>query len=361
MIHVTSDKITPLLQIAAKAGIPLELRGDPGSGKSSILRDFAASGAGGLLPLPLKVIDARPTQLEPPQLNGLDALDHENKRSTVYAPDWVPLEGDEIPEGYSGWLLIWEERPDADSDVQKALYKILMEREVADKRMHNKVIQMCAGNEVDTNCYAEEDSDAIKGRKIDIHLKSDLDAFMKICRRFNISSKITSYLQFRPANLNNYRALAAQATGQADGKFSSERGWFQVNQLIEKGGMDINDKSVMLPMVSGVVGTAIARDYCDFVEYYSLVPKIEDIVNFPDTLKVPTDPGIMYAMTGMIGEHADDTNIEQLMVFVNRMKISFAMVTVIEIVRHSPSLLESSPSLDKFIEKHSAIQERIAA
>jgi hypothetical protein len=330
----------------AKAGIVCELRGDPGVGKSSLIRQFADK-------FNLFYIDKRITQLEPPQLNGLEYLDHETKKTVTYLPDWIPLEGDPIPEGYDGWLINFEERPDGDECVKKALYQILLERTAMGNKLHSKVIMTSTGNMLDTNCYAEEDSDAIKTRKADIYIKSDLNAFLDHCYSNNICNQITSYLNFRPKNVNNYREMETGAD-----KYACERVWFAVDKFIAVNNLDLSDQSI-LPGIAGLMGEPTARDWMSFLSCYQYLPLNKDILADPENTPIPEDPGTRFAVTGNIAQYICEelkkpdvaTDLfEQMMIYIKRLPLSFQTVCMIDLTKRDYKLMDLQPATDWFRE-----------
>ena len=94
-----------------KAGLVPMLVGSPGCGKSQIIHQIAQF-------YNLKLIDLRLSQCDPCDLLGFPSIVG-NKAG--YKPmDTFPIEGDPIPEGYSGWLLFFDEFNAAPRSVQAA-------------------------------------------------------------------------------------------------------------------------------------------------------------------------------------------------------------------------------------------------
>lgn len=83
------------------------------SGKSDIAHGVAAT-------LNLKLIDIRLGQCDPTDLNGFPAKSADGKNSTYLPMDTFPLEGADIPTGFDGWLIMYDELPGASKAVQDA-------------------------------------------------------------------------------------------------------------------------------------------------------------------------------------------------------------------------------------------------
>ena len=87
------------------------LMSSPAMGKSSIYRQLAKT-------MNLKVIDVRPAHMDVVEFNGYPDLTGE---FATYKPlDIFPTENDELPDGYDGWLIFFDELPQAEPDVQGA-------------------------------------------------------------------------------------------------------------------------------------------------------------------------------------------------------------------------------------------------
>ena len=72
------------------------VKSSPGLGKSSIIRQIAQEHN-------LKVLDLRLGQCDPTDILGFPNI--KDGRSVYHPPKDIPIEGDEIPTGYNGWLL----------------------------------------------------------------------------------------------------------------------------------------------------------------------------------------------------------------------------------------------------------------
>lgn len=106
-LNVAKDMVT---QIIREGLVPM-VAGSPAVGKSSIIHQIAQE-------YNLKVIDMRLSQCDPTDLLGLPMLT--TGRADFAPPLTFPIEGDPIPEGYSGWILFLDEFSSAPRGVQAA-------------------------------------------------------------------------------------------------------------------------------------------------------------------------------------------------------------------------------------------------
>jgi len=98
-MQVTISQVKPHIEMLWDAKKPIcpFLHSSPGIGKSSIGRQLAKKRN-------LKFIDLRLTDMDPSDFNGLPGF---SEGVASFIPfDTFPLEGDPIPDGYDGWLVM---------------------------------------------------------------------------------------------------------------------------------------------------------------------------------------------------------------------------------------------------------------
>ena len=86
------------------------------TGKSDIIREIADD-------FKLKVIDFRASQMDPTDVNGFGTIiNRDTNPIAQYIPfDVFPLEDTEIPKGYTGFMLFFDELNSAPKSVEAAL------------------------------------------------------------------------------------------------------------------------------------------------------------------------------------------------------------------------------------------------
>ena len=110
-MKVTPSKAIELVSCALRAKLVPMLHGSPGIGKSDIAKNVAKK-------FNLKLIDIRLAQCDPTDLNGFPKLD--GKKAGYVPMSTFPIEGDSIPEGYAGWLILFDELTSAPRSIQAA-------------------------------------------------------------------------------------------------------------------------------------------------------------------------------------------------------------------------------------------------
>jgi hypothetical protein len=309
-----------------KAKLVPVLHGSPGIGKSSIAKQIAEE-------FNLKLIDVRLAQCDPTDLCGFPSI--KGNKAGYIPMDTFPIEGDSIPDGYSGWLILFDEITSAAPAIQAASYKILLDKMVGNHHLHKNVAMMAAGNLETDNAIVSPMSTALQSRLVHLELVVDAKEWTTWAEENGIDHRITSYINFKPGNVYTFKP------DHTDKTYACPRTLEFASRILNV--VDLNDP-ITLPMLAGTVSEGIARELVSFCKLESELPKIDQIERNPEGIKVPVEPSILYALTGSISHHATKTNIGSLMKFVSRLPIEFQVVCIKATLRRNKDLM-SDPAI----------------
>ena len=308
--------------------VPL-LVGSPGCGKSSVAHMIAEH-------YNLKVIDLRLAQCDPTDLLGFPNI---NGKKAGYVPmETFPLEGDPIPEGYSGWLLLLDELTSANPTVQAAGYKLILDRMVGQHKLHSNVAIMAAGNKETDNAIVEPMSTALQSRLVHLELIHDPEEFLAWANIQNFNHYITDYLSFLPDQLFTFKP------DHTDNTYACPRTWEFANRVLEDVPFDDPD---LIPLLAGCLSEGVARQFVNYCKVYKSLPTMRQIKIDPENTPVPEDKGMLYALCGSISTTAsNDASFNEVVKYIKRFPAEFQVLTMRSTVRR------------KIVpEEHPAIQE----
>lgn len=316
------------------------LHGSPGIGKSAIVHTIAAQ-------YNLLVIDKRLAQCDPTDMQGFPSV--VNGRSDYLPPKDFPLEGDPLPtkaDGthYAGWLLFLDEMNSAPTAVQAAAYKVLLDRMVGQHHLHKNVAIVCAGNLETDNAIVLPMSTALQSRLVHIELINDVKDWMNWALDNGIDHRITSYLNFKPGNLYTF------TPDHTDKTYACNRTWEFAHRILQVSSEDDPD---LLPMLVGTLAEGVAREFVGFVKIHKDLPKIAEIAERPDSIVVPEEPSVLFALTGAISHNASADNIDQLIKYIKRLPTEFQVVCLKETVRRNKAIM-GTPAVQAWIAQSAA-------
>lgn len=332
-INQASSMVTDFI----KAGIVPMVHGSPGIGKSQLVQQVADEH--GLL-----LIDLRLSQCDPTDLAGFPQIDHARQKAGYLPMDTFPLEGETPPTGYSGWLLFFDEANSAPKAVQAAAYKIILDRKIGQASLHKHCALVAAGNLEGDGAIVEEMSTALQSRMAHIELTVDSESWVEWAQTHGVDHKITDYIKFKPGQLYTFRA------DHTDKTYACPRTWEFANRVIK---VTSEDSKNRLPMLAGTLSEGVAREFTTFCKIYNDLPKPAQIITNPDTIKVPTEPSILYALTGTIAHNATKANFDSLMKFIVRLPVEFQVVTMRETIRRTKDMM-SHASVQKWVTESAA-------
>lgn len=311
-----------------KARLVPMLVGSPGVGKSAIIHEIAKQ-------YNLKVIDLRLSQCDPVDLLGLPTV---NGTKASYRPlDTFPIEGDPIPQGYSGFLLFLDEMNGASPAVQMASYKLVLDRMVGTHKLHDKVAIVCAGNLETDNAIVQSMSTALQSRLVHLELAIDAKEWCDWAMSHDIDHRITSYIEFKPSALYTFHP------DHSDKTYACPRTWEFANRL-----MGHIEDSNAAAMFSGVLSEGVAREFLEFTKIYTQLPKMEDIVKAPTKVAVSDEPSILYAITGSLAEYTTHDNVESILQYTKRLPAEFQIIMLKSALkRHSD--IQTHPAFKKWM------------
>jgi hypothetical protein len=317
-----------------RAGLVAFLEGPPAAGKSAIVRQIAEE-------YDLKLIDLRLSQCDPCDLLGFPRINESTSKASYAPMETFPLEGDPIPEGYNGWLLLFDELTSAPRAVQAAAYKILHEKEVGLHKIHPNVAMVAAGNRDIDNAIVEPMSTALQSRLVHMEVAVDNNVWLEWAMRNGIDHRITSYIKFKPTSLYTFDP------DHTDKTYASPRTWEYLSRLIK------NEDSIghdLLPLIAGTVSQGVGREFIQHTKIYDKLPTVEEIISRPAQIVVPEEPSILFALTGAIASRATEDNIGTLLKYTSRLPKEFEIVCLKEAVRRLPGIEDKSAMRNWIVE-----------
>lgn len=322
---ITPNKAVALVERALRKQITPILKGSPGIGKSDIMRQIAKKRN-------LKLIDIRLAQIDPVELNGFpNFLD--NGKATYAPMDIFPTMEDEVPEGYKGWLLFFDEITSANRAVQAAAYKIILDRMVGQHKLHPNAFCVAAGNLSSDKAVVNQMSTALQSRMSHLTLTVDHQQWIDWALENNIDARVISFLQFNKPILHSFDPNHNGDT------FPCPRTWAFTSMLVED---DETIGSDLLPLIAGTVGDGAASEFFTFCSIWQDLPSFNSIVTNPEMATASKDGATNYAATGMLASSVCLQTIEPVCTYMRRMNREFQLIFLRMAFKYTPQLIQNS-------------------
>lgn len=257
--------------------IPTFVWGNPGVGKSSLIRQIAQS-------KDMKFIDLRLSLLDPTDLRGIPFFEADSKKAVWAKPEFLP---DTSSDDYG--ILFLDEINSAPPTIQAAAYQLILDRKIGEYTLPKNYAIIAAGNYESDRGVTYRMPTPLANRFIHLDFDLDFDEWKSWAYDTNIDSRIISFLAYKPQNLFTFDAKSKEKS------FATPRSWSFVNDVL-KSSLDI---SLLEEVISGAIGKDSAIEFINYCKVMKDLPNIEEIIN--GTLKVvPENNSVLYALcTGL--------------------------------------------------------------
>ncbi len=317
---LNSTQLTPLVTKVMKAGLVPMIAGSPGIGKSDLVRELAKS-------LNLFVIDHRLSTSDPTDMSGLPAT--QGDKATFLPFDLFPTQDTEVPAGYDGFLLFLDEINSAPQSVQAAAYKLVLDREVGQHKLHDRCACVCAGNLQTDGAIVNRLGTAMQSRLVHFEMGVDPDKWLSWAYANGVDSRVTSYIAYSGDKLHMFDP------NHNDKTFPCPRTWHFASRYLEVAGkLSFED----LHALSGTIGEGQAREFLAFCEIENELVSFDDLIKAPLKVDLPTEPSTTYFMCGSIAAKTDKKNLDKVVQFVERLPIEFQIVCFRDMLKRNKDL-----------------------
>lgn len=316
------------------AGLVPYLHSSPGMGKSSINAQVAKD-------YNLKLIDHRLSTSGPEDLSGLPRFNSRGRAEFSPFEDLFPLDDDEVPKGYDGWMLFLDEFPAASKQVQAAAFKLVLDKMTGQRRLNERVAITAAGNLMSDKSIVNPLSTAMQSRVIHLEMIVNFDIWLQdvaIAEKYD--HRIIAFLNQYNGKLMDFDPKHTNKT------FCCPRTWEFMNRLVK--GKEV--AAAKAAMYAGTITPFVAAEFIEFCKVYKDLVTLDQILRDPDNCPISQDLNIKWATIGMMADKITDDNFGGLATYANRYDLSFRVLFFRMAMMSSPKLRKHSAFVRATIE-----------
>ncbi len=250
---------------------PVFIWGPPGSGKSSLVTQFAAQ-------LGLPCVSLLGSQLAPEDIIGVPQITKDGT-SRFCPPNSIARK--------EPYCLFLDELNACSHEVQKAFYSLIHERRVGDYYIPAGSIVIGAGNRAQDSAIVKPMSSALMNRMVHVHLKVSHRDWLEWAMENGIHPLVVEYIQTRPDHLWSQPPKHEEC-------FSSPRSWHMLSDALHAYGESINDDRLQV-LAHGCLSPNHAGQFRAFVKQvrsrYRLAAVMKGEMGWP---REPEDRDVLY-------------------------------------------------------------------
>jgi MoxR-like ATPase len=311
-----ASQIKESLKALTSSRLSTFIWGAPGVGKSQLVSQVASE-------LKVGFTDVRAVLLDPVDLRGLPHINGDNKAHWC-APDFLPTKGKGI--------LFLDELNAAPPLVQAACYQLVLPpHKLGEYQLPEGWSVVAAGNRETDRAVTHRMPSALANRFIHIDFDVDLEEWVMWALNNNIVTELIAFLRYRPALLHSFDPKKNEKS------FPSPRAWEFVSKVVS---------SKMSPaleheIVKGTVGEAAAAEFIGFLRIFRNLTSPDLILLKPETIEVPKDAAVLYALCGALSRKASEQNFDRLVKFFNRMPAEFSVLAVRDSILNDSNIVNT--------------------
>ncbi len=244
-------------------------------------------------------------------------------------PNWIP---DEVPEGYTGIMVLVDEMSQCDPPMMKACAPICEEHRIGTKILPHGSIVIATGNRAGDRAGAAKLLSHVKSRIIEIPFESSVEDFVEWGTVDNrIIPQVRYFVTFKSNCLNTFDPAA-------EGQYASQRGWEKVSNLYP-----VIPESLRNETMSGIVGKGPAAEFLGFSQIWEMIHEtfnLDNILKSPEKSPVPKKDqlDICFALAGSLAEKVKAMDgikpITQAMIYLKRIAREAGFIGVQAICTH---------------------------
>ena len=302
------------LQALIKAGRSVAIEGAPGGGKTTIVHQVAEA-------MGLPVVERH----MPTMLVEDFGIPYPTDAGFEYKlPDWFPHKGKAGTE--NGGVLLFDDRNQANADLQKVLANIQQARTLHGKPMADGWTVVSTGNRQSDRAGANRVLSHLRNRETVLEFETHLDDSTQWMIDNAVRPEVIAFTRFRPHLLHDFDP-------QRDVN-PTPRSWVEgVSAILGKVPAEAEYECF-----KGAIDEGAAAEFVGFIRIYRKLPNPDAILINPDTADVPTDPATLYALSGALAERATSGNFERVVTYTGRMPAEFSVLSVSMAVRRDADL-----------------------
>lgn len=239
---------------------------------------------------------------------------------------WVaPEELYKLRRGVGRCALLLEEVSDSTVPMQNALCRVILDRMAGQMPLSDELFILATGNRTEDKSGASRLTSKLANRARRINFDENLDDWCNWAIDNGLPIMLVQFIRFRPNLLSDFDPNRFENP--------TPRAWARVAKI-----PTTLPDSLFFEHVKGDVGEGAAAEFTGFLRIAEKMPDPDDILKNPKKIAVPTDPAVLFALTGALAHRATKDNFEKIYEYISRMSPDFQVMCVNDAQRMKPEI-----------------------
>lgn len=304
---ITLKHVPAILHRCIRTGTNLQLTGEPGLGKTSIINQT---------------------------VEAIQATDKDFKLWDIYTPSLSPIDfsvpmpdtktgklrmfhNDMLPNGFTDpdarGVLFLGERDNADPATNKALQKYINNEAMSGLKKPKGVIVVADSNCISHRSGTVQQSLALLSRSRLVHVDVDAETALEYFGKIGVNPYIQAYLSLRREHVSTFDALLKKKGYEI---WANPRGWERLGATMDDA--DKHGEKLTHEEIIGDIGEAVGREFIAFMHAAKELVTYEQITDSPKTAHQPEKLSDVYAVVAMLSAVTTAADLPAVREYVER-------------------------------------------
>lgn len=298
------------------------------------------------------------TSYDAPDIRGF-AVPHKNPDGsavTVFtkSPILTAIEATGLQRG----ILYLDERDQSDAIVQKAIAPTVYDRTIGDGKLPDGWWVISSSNRMSDRAGVVRPPMHLINREVILDIDFDVDGWAAWATNHGVHPMMVAFGRSRPGQLS-VDELPRDPVQFCSPRSATRAGHYlaQIAGVNADGdpNMHLPDDDTTQQIIQGYVGKAAAAEMFGFFKVANELPDKNEILNSPQTAKLPDRMDAQYAAMQMCIHHADADTVNPLFEYITRLSLELQTSAAKTLIEKSEGVLLNSEALTKFIRENRAL------
>ena len=311
-----AKQLGTLLEFMLKENLPALIKGAPGIGKSDVVEQACRE-------IGYKLIISHPVVADPTDYKGLPFAVGDEAKFLPFGDLKLLLETTE-PLVY-----FLDDLGQATPAVQSAVMQLLLARQINGHVISPEVRFLAATNRREDRANVSGILEPVKSRFASIvELEVSVPDWVEWAWKHNMPGELVSFIQFRPGLLNDFKATRDIENSPCPRTVAF------VGKMLRAG----IPQTIKFETISGAAGEAFATEFIAYTNVYMELPTVAEIIDDPDSAKLPENVSGKYAIMGAIAGEMDVPNIKPLLRYLKRLGDEMTVAALKNVAMKNPKV-----------------------
>lgn len=302
------------LKVMIQAGLPVLVKGKPGIGKTDIVKQACKE-------LDIPCIVSHPAVSDPTDVKGMPWV--QQIKGGGMEARWLPfgdikqLVSHDKDTPIVNFLDDFGQSPPL---VQASYMQYILSGHLGEIHLSPNTVFIAATNRKEDKAAVTGILEPVKSRfACIVELQVSADDWCEWALRNDMPPELIAFIRYRPQMLEDFKATADIVNSPCPRTVAN------VGKILKMGKVP---EDLEYEVIAGAAGEGLAGEFIHYLRTFRSLPDPDLALNAPESVKIPEDPGTMYAFSGAVSHRVNKKTMGNFIKLCGRFAPEFSVLTV---------------------------------